>query len=34
VREIAGGQHLAAVTDPVAVTKMLLDLEGALIGAA
>jgi pimeloyl-ACP methyl ester carboxylesterase len=34
VAEIGGSQHLAPVTDPIAVTKMLLDLECALIGAS
>jgi hypothetical protein len=31
VAEMADAQHLAPVTDPIAITKMLLDLESALV---
>lgn len=34
VAEIADVQHLAPVTDPIAITKVLLNLESALIGSA
>jgi pimeloyl-ACP methyl ester carboxylesterase len=34
VAEISGAQHLALVTDPIAVTDALLKLEHALVGAA